>query len=302
MNAASPRQPRSLLLPDGRLNLGRPEGASFKFDLNHKLLRLSWRGFFFVFSVAYLFLNLVFGVSFAALGPNALRGLPAVQGFDYLLECFFFSVHTFATVGYGNVYPVSRMANVLVTCETLVSFFFVAIGTGLVFSRFARPMARVLFSRVAVVNTQDGQPVLRFRIANERLNQVNEARVHVIMIRTVKTQEGEVFRRQYDLRLQRHETPIFALTWTVIHPIDEQSPLKGLTEQEIRDGDIQIMVHFRGVDETLSQTIYARHVYSADSILRQRVFVDVVRQDRHGRLTVDLKHLHDTADFSSISP
>jgi inward rectifier potassium channel len=210
-------------------------------------------------------------------------------------DAFFFSVQTMASIGYGAMYPRTLYANFLVTIESLVGLLGIAMGSGLMFARFSRPTARVLFSRVAVISRYDGVPTLMFRAANQRRNFIVEAQINVTMVRNEINREGEFMRRFYDLKLVRSHTPIFALSWTVMHPIDETSPLYGATLETLAQTETDIVITLIGLDETVSQNIHTRHSFSDKEILWNMRFVDIFTSDRRqdGRRLIDYTRFHD---------
>jgi inward rectifier potassium channel len=169
-------------------------------------------------------------------------------------DAFFFSVQTMSTIGYGVLAPRTPYANVLVTTEALVGLLGLAMVTGMIFAKFSRPTARVLFSRVAVMTRRDGVPCLMLRMANRRGNQIVEARVHVVLALTETTAEGEVIRGLHDLAMARAENALFALSWTAIHPITEQRPLFRVTSESLAEQEAGSIVSLTGLDETFSQT------------------------------------------------
>jgi inward rectifier potassium channel len=193
-------------------------------------------------------------------GPDALTALPG-DAQSRFFEDFFFSVQTMSTIGYGKMAPVSLGANILV------------------------------FSNVAVVNKHDGVESLVFRIGNERLNQIVEARISVVLIIDEVTQEGESYRTLYDLDLERNQTPIFTFTWTVVHPNTEKSPLRGLTKEDLVKQNAEILVTVAGVDDTFSQTIHSRHSYTMEHILWRHRFVDILRRTEDS-FFIDMDNIH----------
>lgn len=261
---------------------------SFWSDLYHGLLTISWPKFWAIISSGYVLANLLFGFVFMMVGGVA-NARPGHFG-DY----FFFSIQTLGTIGYGNMYPQGVAANILVTFESLIGLFGVAMVTGLAFARFSRPTARVLFSQVAVVTKYNGVPTLMLRIANQRGNQILEAQVRVTCVRQEISPEGFEMRRFYDLSLIRSETPIFFLTWLVMHPIIQESPLYnlGLHEGNIPEEDVIFVVTLTGVDDTFSQTVHARHNYQIHQILPQHRFVDVILPSRLNERVIDYAHFH----------
>ena len=279
-----------LLNRDGSFNIERAGVKRRVFnDLYHSLLASTWPRFFLLFFACYLAANVVFGSIYYTFGPDALEGIRRGTGFEHWLDCFFFSVQTLATIGYGRISPVSLGANLLVTVEALFGMLTIAVGSGLLFARFSRPTARVVFSDKALIATVDEEPLLMFRMANARLNQIVEAQVGVILLITEKTAEGQTFRNLYDLKLERSRSPVFALSWVIAHPIDDSSPLKGMTLEQMRENEIEIFVSVTGIDDTLSQTIHARYSYTADDILENRYFADVLERtpEQKVRLHID---------------
>jgi len=162
-------------------------------------------------------------------------------------DAFFFSIQTMSTIGYGRMVPRSLFANVLVMIEALAGVFGLALMTGLIFAKFSRPSARVLFSRVAVITQWDGVPSLLFRMANARGNQIVEAQVHLVLARNEVTPEGESFRRLYDLELTRRQHALFTLTWTAVHPLIARSPLADATPASLAAADTEIIVSLTGL-------------------------------------------------------
>ena len=262
-------------------------------DLYHTLLSLSTPRFLAIVIILYVTVNLMFACAYLACGPGALGGVDGVTLHEHFLSAFFFSVQTLATIGYGRITPVSLGANLLVSAEALTGLMGLAIATGLLFARFSRPTARVSFSHNAIIANHDGIPSLFFRMANERFNQIVEAEVSVSVSRLETTAEGEVFRDFYDLKVERAHTQIFALTWTIVHPITPDSPLYGATRESLLASSSEIVVSVVGIDETFSQAIHARSSYTPDEILWNRNFKDMLGRTEDGAITIDLAALHD---------
>ncbi len=208
-------------------------------------------------------------------------------------DAFFFSVDTISTVGYGEMAPRSVGAHLVVTAESFVGIFNLAIATGLLFARISRPTARVLFSRVAVVTPHEGQQMLILRAANQRRNRIVEAEVSMNLLHWVTTKEGDRIRRFETMATVRSRSPVFMLTWQIMHPIDELSPLLGETPESLAAVEAQIIVVLKGLDETFAQTIHARAAYTPDQIVWGGRFVDIIGRDEEGRGVIDYAHFHD---------
>lgn len=260
-------------------------------DLYHVLLTLSWPRFLIMLVVANLLINGLFALAYFACGPGALEGIDQSTAGQRLLGCFFFSVQTFATIGYGRITPQGVLPNFIVTFEAMVGMLEVAVATGLVFSRFSRPTSRVVFSDKALITTIDGERCFVFRMANERLNQIVDARVRVTLLKTEKTREGVTYRNMYDLKLEREHTAIFALTLTVVHPLTAESPLANMTVVDMKEADMLLIVSVLGLDETFSQSVHSRYTYSVEDIIWDRQFVDVLGENAEGVSTLNLGNL-----------
>ena len=241
-------------------------------DLYVNLLSLPWISLLCLVATFYLISNL----AFASIYYLNRGGLTNATTF---LDTFFFSVQTMATIGYGRMAPTAPITNALVTVEALWGFTYFAFVTGLMYSKFSRPTAQVLFSKVAVISDFEGKPHLKIRMANKRNNRIVDVSARLFLLRNTTTKEGFAIRRFYDLKLVRDHMPLLRLTWTLLHPIDEESPLFGLTEKEFQEMDDEIFVTLMGLDETLSQTIHARYSYFVDEILHESFFEDVVKRN-----------------------
>jgi inward rectifier potassium channel len=235
-------------------------------------------------NACFALLYLLFPGSIANAEPGSFR------------DAYFFSVQTMATIGYGQLLPAGLAGNLIATAETVFGMLTVALSAGVVFARVSRPTARMMFSEVAVIGKRNGVPTLMFRVANQRRNQIVEAVINVTALRTERTLEGEVVRRFHDLKLERSRTPIFALTWTVLHPIDEKSPLHGATRESLKAEDLEIICSITGTDETFAQPVHARFGYAAEDIRWNARFVDIMLRHEDGRRTIDYRHFHDTTD------
>jgi inward rectifier potassium channel len=258
-------------------------------DIYHHLLTISPGALFLVLVVVYTAFNLVFAVLFVLQPGGVANATPGS-----FADAFFFSVQTMATIGYGDMHPASIYTNFLVTIEVLLGMTGLALATGLMFARFSRPTARVMFSAVAVVMDHDGVPCLMFRAANQRRNQILEAQVSVMLLRDETSSEGVEMRRFHDMDVSRPRTPMFALTWTIIHPIDSSSPLFGESRESLLGAHAQIAVSISGIDETFSQAVHARHHYEADEIHWGHRFADIITRAADGHRQIDYRRFHDT--------
>jgi inward rectifier potassium channel len=250
-------------------------------DFYHQLMTSSWPVLLLEVIGAFVAINCLFAAIYLIAGgiEHARRGS--------FPDAFFFSVQTMATIGYGKMAPVSFIANLLASGEALMGLLSFALVTGLVFSKFSRPTARVRFTHNAVVSIRDGVPSLMFRMANVRANRIVDAQVHAVFARQENTLEGEEVRRFYDLKLARHRNAIFNYSWTAIHPIGSDSPLYGATSESLKGTDASIVVSLVGIDETFSQTVYARYYYEAEDVIWGARFADITRHTPEGEYILD---------------
>ena len=263
-------------------------------DLYHFALRIPWWSFLLGGLLFYAFANALFALCYL-LQPAAIANARPGSFWD----AFFFSVQTMATVGYGQMWPATLYANLVVTLETLVGLMLLALATGLVFARFSRPTARILFSRVAVIGPHNGRPTLSLRAANQRRNQILRAEVALALLRDEQTEEGVMIRRFYDLKLARHRTPVFAMTFTILHEIDPDSPLWGATAASLAAQNVELVVTATGIDETIAQQVHARTSYLHDEIRWNHRFVDVIGWTEEGRRAIDYRRFHDTVPLAA---
>jgi inward rectifier potassium channel len=258
-------------------------------DMYHSLTRAPWSllvGFAFL---GYLTVNALFACLYL-LGGECISNMRPGS----FVDAFAFSVQTLATIGYGVMAPATLYAHIVVALEALCGVLAFAVITGIVFAKFSRPTARVLFSDVACIGVHDGKTSLMFRMANERTrSRIVEAQVHVTLTREEVTKEGVTMRRFYDLKLARDTTPIFALSWTAFHVIDETSLLFGETPESLRDKAVELVVSFTGLDEHLSQPTHGRHSYIADEIQFDTRFADLISIEPDGTRVFDLRRFHE---------
>ncbi len=277
-----------LLNRDGSFN-SRREGLGFfrSLHLFDMLLTMSWPRFLLLVAATYLVANTMFAMAYLTLGPGALESALDPSRTGSFPRAFFFSVHTLSTVGYGHIVPASTAANILMTLESIFGLFGIALTTGLVFARFARPTAKILFSANAIVAPyQDGRGLM-FRIANQRSTQIIELEATVVFSRMVD-EDGHRIRRFHALPLERSKVVFFPLAWTIVHPIDKESPFYELTSEECMRSDAEIMVLLTGIDETFSQTVHTRSSYKAHEIVWSAKFSDIYLREGPNIVGIDL--------------
>ena len=256
-------------------------------DAYHYLLTMPLWAFFAVMGAWYVALNALFAVMYVAIG-----GVQGLKPGDFA-DAFFFSVETLGTIGYGELAPSSLGAHLVVTAESFIGLFNLAIATGLLFARISRPTARIVFTEKAVVTQYEGEPTLIIRAANQRRNRVVEAEVSLTLLHDVVTKEGGVFRRFETLAPIRGRSPVFILSWSIMHRIDELSALLGETGESLTARNASIIVVVKGLDETFAQTIHARAVYTPDRIVWGGQFTDIMESDAEGQPVINYAHFDD---------
>jgi inward rectifier potassium channel len=291
---------RRLLNRDGSFNVvldGLDPLASL--SLYHWLLTISWPRFLASIAGSYIAVNTLFAFAFLACGPDALQSSAGNFAAQPFFRAFFFSVDTFATIGYGNITPVGVAANTLVTIEALLNIVGVALATGVMFARFSRPSTRIIYSRNAVVAPYRGKTALEFRIANTRRSQLIDVQVQAILTKIERT-NGTGVRKFYELALERDRVVFFPLSWTVVHPIDSTSAIWGLSQADLVEADAELLVLLIGTDETVSQTVHSRSSYEADEIVWGAKFANMfMRTEAEGIIGMNLSRIH---DIESVYP
>lgn len=257
-------------------------------DFYHALLRLPWWVTFAAITAVFLVANALFATAYLLAG-----GIAHARPGSFT-DAFFFSVQTMGTIGYGTMYPERTAANVLVVAESLTGLTLTALMTGLVFSKFSRPTARMSFTRQAVITPVNGVPTLTFRLGNDRGNRIVDAHIQLALIRSEQLAEGRTFYRTVDLPLTRGHALSLQRSWSVLHVIDEKSPLLGETPESLLQTEAELHVMVVGLDDITMQSVHASHVYYGRHILWGARHVDVLTEAADGALVLDLHKFHDT--------
>jgi inward rectifier potassium channel len=278
---------------DGSFNVNRL-GLPFLQSLSiyHSMITMGWIQFYAIIAAGYLVVNFLFATAFYLCGPDALMYANANIFANRFVECFFFSVQTFTTIGYGRVSPVGIAANTLVSIEALIGLLGFAFATGLSFARFSRPNAKIIFSKNAVIAPYRGIRALEFRIINARSSQIIEVEVKVFLSRLEQV-DSRTLRRFHELPLERHHVSFFPLNWTVVHPIDQSSPLSGCSHEDLIASEAEFLVLFNGIEETFEQQVHTRTSYKANEVIVGAKFADMYVKSPDGALGVEVNRLHE---------
>jgi inward rectifier potassium channel len=282
----------ALVNRQGRLNVQGTRVPQNPFaDLYHYFFSLSWSKFFTHIAGIYFLTNLFFGILYFVCGVDALGDGHSTAA-ERFRHCVFLSIENMSSVDYSRVGNVGIVPYVLMTIQAFLGLLTLAVITGLFYARFSRATARIIFSNKAIIAPHNGKSCLSFRIANERLNQIAEAHMSLHLTVNEESLEGEHTRKFYDLKLEREHTPLFALSWTVRHYIDEKSPLFKMDMEKMREAQMGILASLTGIDETFAQPIIARHAYSLEDIVFNRRFKDIITLYEK-KLHINLKGIHD---------
>jgi inward rectifier potassium channel len=264
-------------------------------DSYHWVLSLSWPRFALFLFGSYVVINLIFATLYV-LGRNCIADLTPGS----YPEAFFFSVETLATVGYGHNYPATVYGHIIVTIEIFLGMIWLAVITGLIFVRFARPTARIVFSNCLVIAPHDGRLSLMFRVANLRHTSMAEAEFRIVYSRDERVLEGEDIRRFYDLKVYPARMVSFPAALIIRHTIDENSPLHGVTAERLIKEDAFFVASTLSLELVMAASVQSAQDYAAEDVHFGERFVDVYTELEDGRLTVDYGRLHDTEPVAEL--
>jgi inward rectifier potassium channel len=288
---------RRIINKDGSFNVRRRRLTLRNLNFYQHLINISWTRFLTLVLLFYVLINALFAVLYLLVGIETLKGAEVGTLLDAFLSAFFFSVHTFTTVGYGSIAPTGTWANLLAVLEALVGWLSLALAAGLFYGRFSRPSARVIFSSQAIIAPYQDKTSLQFRLANQRTNLLMEMEAKLVLM-TVEDVKGNLQRKYYDLKLERANIHFFPLTWTVVHPIDQNSPLFGRKSDDLAALQAEIMILIKGFDDTFSQVVHARFSYRYDELIWGARFVPIFFTDQQGDLILELDRIDQTERVS----
>jgi inward rectifier potassium channel len=269
------------------------EGLRLNFwaDISHRCMTASWPAFIGGAALVFLAFNAVFAL-FYWIGNQPISNVPSGAYIDYL----YFSIETLSTAGYGDMHPQTHYGHFIATVELFTGIFSMSLMTGLIFARFSRPNARLLFADHPVISDHDGKPTLMVRFANERHNIIGNATARLWLLRNEVSSEGRSSRRFYELPLVRNEHPALALSWTLYHVLDRQSPLHGLNADDLEGSSVSLVVVVSGYDVVAAQTVHARKSYDHSDIRLGQRYADILDTSQDGRIRIDYGKFHETLE------
>ena len=284
---------------DGSFNVRRRGLHGLAGSVYNQLVNLSWPRFWGLVALAFLTANIVFALIYTVLGSGSLRAAENDIGLGFFGKAFFFSVHTLTTVGYGDIYPLGLAANVVASAEAALGLMGFALATGLLFARFSRPNAQLVFSeRMVVAPYREGHS-LQFRMANRRNNVLTDVLVDMMLMTVEQDAEGQLRRNFVELKLERKKIFFLALTWTVVHPIDESSPLKGMKAADLERLQAEVLILIRGYDDSFTQVVNTRYSYRWEEVEWSARFAPAFDVSPAGHLVLDLDRISATSPTRS---
>ena len=277
---------------DGQFNVVRNGGSSFHFY--QWVVRTSWLNFFILIISAYALINAVFGVLFTWCGMESLSGVEEGNWIENFAHGFFFSVQTFTTVGYGSISPIGWAANLLASFNALVGLMGFALATGLFFARFSRPSIHIRFSEKVIISPyENGLNGLMFRIVNLRESELRDVQVQVVLTWLCRDKNGNIRRKFQRLELERDQIAMFPLNWTVVHPINDKSPIYQKSEKNLKDMDIEVIIMFKAYDDTFAQFVNTNHSYKPYQMELGAKFLPMYHVNDEGQTVLDIDKMDD---------
>lgn len=286
------KQKTRLINKDGSFNVDRVEISRWSsISLYHALVSMSWKKFNSIVFIYFIIINLFFAALYYFTGIEGLKGVEATTELDKFLEAFYFSTQTFSTVGFGRISPVGNLTSSIAAVESLVGLLGFALATGLLYGRFSRPVARLIFSKNAIIAPFKEGKAFQFRLANKMRNsQISDMNCRVTLAK-LENENGQIIRRFRVLELEVKNIIFFPMTWTVNHPIDENSPLYGMTEKDMKDADLEFMISLNGYDDTFSQNVTTRYSYTHEELIYGAKWISVFSTNENGQTSQDLNKL-----------
>jgi inward rectifier potassium channel len=290
---------RRIINPNGQFNVRR-RGATWR-DVHPYLFMInaSWPIFVAIIFAGFVLANVVFAFIYLGAGVEHLQGADTSTAMSRFLSAFFFSAQTFTTVGYGRISPEGFLTNLVAAFQALLGLMAFALATGLLFGRFSRPAARLAFSRQMVVAPYQSGASLQFRVANRRSNNLMEIEARMLVM-TVEPSDHGLVRKYRPLTLERPSVLFLPLTWTVVHPIDEASPLWGQTAENLARQQAEFLILIKAFDDTFFQTVHVRHSYRHEELVWGAGFVPAFEAGTRGEMVLDLKRLSETAPSQNL--
>lgn len=279
---------------DGSSNIERQGVRPFNpINIYHSLITIPWWKFSLLVLLAYLIVNIIFAcIYYFIVGVDQLGGMRTESEFQKFLEAFFFSAQTITTVGYGRISPSGMTASAVAALESLFGLLAFAIATGLLYGRFSRPTAKILFSRNALIAPFRQGKAFMFKVANARTNALIEAEVTMFVAYNETVNEITV-RRFQSMKIDIAKISFLALSWTIVHPIDEESPLNGITEEDLNAMHAEFFILLKAVDDTYAQQVHARSSYRSEDIVWNAKFRNIIEQTPEGKMAIDINRIHE---------
>ena len=277
---------------DGSFNIEKTNIPFFeRFNFFHTLVTMKWSHFFGFIILGYFIVNLLFASIYSIIGVENLTGTHGISPFEQFMKAFFFSAQTITTLGYGRVAPLGLPANVVAAIESLLGLLFFALATGLLYGRFSKPISKIKYSDKAVIAPYKAINGFMFRVINPQKNQLLEVNAEVSV--SLRRNDGTELRDFHMLDLERKKVAFFPSMWTVVHPIDQNSPLFGLTKDDFSTKDIEFIAFLRAFDESSGQMVYSRSSYKANEIKWGEKFVYLTQQN-NGKLSIDVSRINES--------
>lgn len=276
---------------DGSFNIEKTNISFFeRLNFFHSLVTMKWSHFFGIVVLTYLLVNTLFATIYSLIGIEHLTGIYGTSPFEQFMEAFFFSAQTITTLGYGQVAPLGLAANIVAATESLLGLLFFALATGLLYGRFSKPISKIKFSQKAIIAPYQDINGFMFRLVNPQKNELLDVEINVSV--SMKRENSE-FRDFHILDLERNSVRFFPSMWTVVHPIDKNSPLHGLDKNEFYEKDFEFIAMLKAFDESSGQMVYSRSSYKPEEIEWGQKFVYTAKR-HNGKLLVDVGRINES--------
>lgn len=282
-----------LMHSDGSSNV-RKKGLNFFENLQfyHSLIKMSWTKFNLLVVASYIVMNFFFATIYTLIGVENLAGIMGVTPFEKFMDSFFFSAQTLTTLGYGRINPTGILASTIAAIESMVGLLGFALATGLLYGRFSRPRARLVFSDKSIIAPYQGINGWMFRFANKSRSELLDAEVNIILT-MITNEDGKEVRKFFPLELERNKITMLSMSWTVVHPIDEKSPLKDLTYDDLKNSDAEFLIFFKAFDDTFADTVHTRTSYRYDQVVFGAKFITVIGKGKDGAPELNFSGIND---------